>query len=884
MTSPLEEHISTRLAERGRVFVFPSEVVASFWRRRALTGPTRAVREDRFLSWDAFKELHFARSDERRPANRLVRALFLDRLVDEIGPEGGPVTLLPPAHRGHASLRSLERLLPRLAALLPEHREPPPGSASPLMGDLIWLRRRYGSFLEENGLFEPAAGDLRPEGLPPTSIVYPGLIDDWGEFGPALTRGPAVGKVSVLDVPSPVPTVPFEVYPNTYDEIRGALGKVADLLSGGVDPDGIVVTLGDYDSLAPRLQEEARIRDIPLALRSGVAFDRYPVGRFFHSLGEAPNDYSALRRLLLDRAVPWRDREDSARLVRLATDFACLRTSRAYDGWRYAFRRGVRDVHERSRLQQRLTRLVRSMRAITTARSFEELRSALYSFLSRFIDGAGWAPADEAVFQRSASLLLDLVRQERILGFSPRSPWTFFLQTLAERRYVLQTEPHRVAVYPYRVAAGIEPEHHLVLGVSDSDARVVAEPASMLPEDERERLGAAGLDQTSAFLDAYRRPGAVLSYAARTGSGTAIAPPGMPEATPAPGHPDGFLADPYMEEEAWFFRGLAPATPAAEVQLAAARRTAATEVGGATRSARLHGRNLRLPWIPPRLYRDGMPVITATRLSAAMSCGLRVLYADVLELEEADFDPILEDPRRLGRLHHQVLERLYLRIAETDGIFDPERIEEYRSWAASALQVLLDGRPRDAVVLSLLEADVLSDAIVSDVAAVLDWDGRDHAGYRIGSIEESLEIVGDGYLLRGRIDRTLVAPDGGHALVDYKRNLKRGAGKRLLAESPAEERDYQMPVYLLLEGQAGRSVTEAAYFNVSEGRPFYVLGPEKAPLSDEANALAAEAATQEAITDYLGRLEAGDFAPRNGDRGCEGCGFRALCRMCYTSG
>ena len=59
-------------------FVFPSELTARFWCRRALrVSSRRSIISSRFLSWDQFKESCFAYPSTARPANRAIRMLFL---------------------------------------------------------------------------------------------------------------------------------------------------------------------------------------------------------------------------------------------------------------------------------------------------------------------------------------------------------------------------------------------------------------------------------------------------------------------------------------------------------------------------------------------------------------------------------------------------------------------------------------------------------------------------------------------------------------------------------------------------------------------------------------------------------------------------------------
>lgn len=68
---------------RGDVkFLFPSEVVADFWRCRILKEPgVKAVATDRFLSWDQFKEKSFAMNLRGTPVNNRIRRFYSEELL-----------------------------------------------------------------------------------------------------------------------------------------------------------------------------------------------------------------------------------------------------------------------------------------------------------------------------------------------------------------------------------------------------------------------------------------------------------------------------------------------------------------------------------------------------------------------------------------------------------------------------------------------------------------------------------------------------------------------------------------------------------------------------------------------------------------------------------
>ena len=101
------------------VLVFPSEVIAASWARRTaeLCG---AVRGDRFISWDRFKERCFFRQEEQRPANRLFRSIFVHHLLEKNERKAFFSVLVPPRYRHDGELyrSTLIAILPNLFGLV----------------------------------------------------------------------------------------------------------------------------------------------------------------------------------------------------------------------------------------------------------------------------------------------------------------------------------------------------------------------------------------------------------------------------------------------------------------------------------------------------------------------------------------------------------------------------------------------------------------------------------------------------------------------------------------------------------------------------------------------------------------------------------------------
>src|SRR6056297_1492380 len=93
--SRVEKIIGQYLDHRRDIFVFPSEVAGEYLLRKAvLQSDGRAIRSDRFISWDRLKEWEFSPSRERIPSNTLYRTLFSISLLEEHARKGSLLKLL----------------------------------------------------------------------------------------------------------------------------------------------------------------------------------------------------------------------------------------------------------------------------------------------------------------------------------------------------------------------------------------------------------------------------------------------------------------------------------------------------------------------------------------------------------------------------------------------------------------------------------------------------------------------------------------------------------------------------------------------------------------------------------------------------------------------
>ncbi|MEE8441189.1 MAG: PD-(D/E)XK nuclease family protein [Spirochaetia bacterium] len=879
-------------------WVFPSEIAAEFWRRAVIRRGTRvAVREDRLISWDTFKERAFEIRQEAVPTNRTIRTVFAERFIRENADRPVLHELIPPAFASDALgfTGAIESVLPRIPAALAAMGQPGSGRLSRICDDLRLLKGRYSSFMIDHGLFEPRWMDTsRYFRGGEYQLVAPELVDDFPEFQSALAALPRFNPGVSLDLE-------LTVFADTRSEIRSVLASVARLLDAGTDPEEIYVSVGDLEHLSDRLRQEGEKYQTPLIIRAGRMLSDSAVGRFIRDLGEVVTSgfgVGAVERLVLNRGIPWRDPTQNAALVlRGVAHGAIGGTSGPDPRWsRVGSRNGAR------RTGGLLDQLRRLLPKITNSSSFRELRSGFNELLSRLVVGTGWAAADERVLERSQDELRNLAAIEQHTGLIVDDPYRFWLDRLGEHPYVPQQSGSGVTVLPYRVGAATYPLHHFVMNATHAATSVVARPFPFLSEADRDELGAKAADRdlSSAFLNAYSVSGesVVFSASRSTFEGTAL-PAGLFVSS-------GRTRDVTSEEVA---RLRAEDSYSAEERFVDEYSPLGLQVLGAAayvRGASFGGpdftrnriddpdvRNIAVRRVRSRSNPDLLR-LSASHIDSFRVCPFGYLLTRGLNLAELTLEVSPDDPIELGKLYHDILAAFFDELARAGTRFRAEDLPALRKQLAAFADALY-GECRGMIPGIVYDAhreifDRVADAILRRDAQLIDG----HEALLVEAWQREQESR-DGFVLVGRVDRVTRAPDGSITLVDYKKSTlptktSVNAGSEVatgLAEiTPAERAEQtarlgsvQIPLYVRLLEAGDLRVASAGYFSLEKARYFPVLSdratiPEKACMNrerlDEVMML-----VDDVVASITGRINAGDFTCNDE---CAGCSMRSVCR------
>jgi ATP-dependent exoDNAse (exonuclease V) beta subunit len=235
----------------------------------------------------------------------------------------------------------------------------------------------------------------------------------------------------------------------------------------------------------------------------------------------------------------------------------------------------------------------------------------------------------------------------------------------------------------------------------------------------------------------------------------------------------------------------------------------------------------------------------------------------VRELDEVD-DEI--DQRALGRLTHQVLERLFRRFAD-EAMFPLRGAEAELELADEVCDdVIAEWRRTEPLGHPALFA-VKERQLRQEVAALLkaEIDRPPSEGCRPAHFERAFGPLAVGEVwLKGKIDRIDVG--GARAVVlDYKTGRLKSYAEHLKDEAVCVT-GWQLPMYAVaVRAELGHAEVEARFYSLKDAQTTKAVG---AP-PDFADRLGAVYAA----------MRDGDFAVRPRPDACERCGMEAACRV-----
>lgn len=887
-------------------YIFPSEIVASFWRKEILRreppgSGVSALRTDRYLSWDKFKEIRFSVERKEKPANKLIRSLFAADILSENGsPATGPVfraLINPDFLENSASFLSyIVSILPGLSVA--ESLDPQTVDKE-LYQDLHYLLGRYNSFLNENGLFEPGYERLPVSAVTDDAVLFfPEVLDDFHEYSSIIEQSESIKLVRHSTYRAREETN-LLLFDNQLYEIRWVLNQVEQLLEEGTEPDRIAITAATEDT-ADFLFREGALRGIPLLRRRGRNLLDYAPGRLFTLLQECyETDYSldSLKRLLLHHGYPWQTPQLGRRLIRFGIENHCI-SNFSVDRHRHnIWIQNLERLGMRSLLGFFKT-LSASISAIINAPDYKELRKRINGFISRFIDNDRWQGDGLRVLQRCFNVLDDLDdASARITGITSPPPFTMFINALKDELYVPVIRNEGVPVYPYRVAAGIYPEHHFVAGTTQAGTEITISGYPFLREDQKSRNGLNDIDLTDQFLSLYEFSGREVSLTCSKES--------LKGRELVPGY---FVLNNNIEERAreydrfiherLLWGGKAPKQNGNEPEeslqtiyqntiypLQYEGFTSISTTGFGEKSDDFTAVRIPSPELADRLASNrrndnGVLSLGHSDIADYQNCGFHYLLAHLLELEEMNYELAYFDPLLAGTFTHTVAYRLFQKIKKAHGRFRTDKIDEYRAFLEEVLNGVVRRWEKEETIFFPPVWAGFIDTVRRMVDRLLGEEAETFPEFDISELErsESLAVNENTVLLKGRIDR-LSQTDNGTAVIDYKRTLR--LTRKDCIGNDTLPVTYQLPFYAYLLENNGIPVSSCSYYGMRNGTYKHLFGENLKGAWLDRNGLDRLTELMELqLERLLAGMKEGDYRVTGNE--CGGCPYRSVCREKYT--
>ena len=921
----LFEDIRERIEDPNTCFVFPSELTARFWCKRALHFlKTKSIPTNRFLSWDQFKEncMDYASRDQpvRRAANRALRLLFLYGQLERNRRNPYLRQIIPPQYAGEPRifLESLQRLLPVLHRVEAVRSRWPRFSRERLK-DLEDLYTGYRAFLHRFRLFEPNYEQPRfSPGNRKYILFFPELIEDYGEFADLLS-----GQVRQVPVPPDIRRgTSLRVFQTLPEEIRAAIRQCATLLDRGVGPEQIVLTVGQLSELEPLLRREAQLYALPLQFHLGKPLCEFPQALMLHKaykVVESSFSLNTMKALLLCRSIPWKQERLCRALIRLALDGRIVGNTPSADNWELSIESSRQNGNPRrlplSRISAFYSTLKHRLIRLASADTFGELKNCLISFTADFLDLKALHDEEVKIYQFAMDTLEELERADELItegadqaagsGIAaaggaaiaggaadtrgrPRPAFPVWWLYLAQRLYVPGRYAAGIPVYPFRVSEGMRPEHHIVINASQAATNHTIRRYPFLKLHEEQQIPGVQRELASAHLQLYSHSGedVLFSYARRDFQRSNLPPPlflaqGIRTVEITASDPGDAYA---LERRAWI-RG--SSFPLQQIQKAGYRAASVGALGIKKIDAagqNLEDQNLIRTLAESQHDDTGRFRISATALEHFGLCPFRFLWERLLGVSEEAYEATMVDPIDFGILLHRAVEMFFAGIqsggSESSGALSVEHTEEYRGQLRRIVsRICSDYRRRNPTLLEPIVSEIRR-RVEQLILAFLDVELEMMGEERVEGTEVPLEALVEELdtVLVGTIDRLSRNPDG-YTLIDYKKKYVPTRGDLFSPQAVS----VQMPFYIHLMEQNGRPVSRAAYYSFENKRYHFVFGGPKTNMAGVEDVHRSVEEVRGRIVEMKERISAGNY--RIGGipaTNCARCRLLEICRSGYS--
>ncbi len=896
----VEDIIRREQNNRGSFFVFPSELVSTFWRQKSLklgrTHPRaadevcdqgkKAVLMDKFLSWDKFKEKTFALNMSFTPINKHIRTLFASSLLEENKKTGDLFKgiIRPEYSEGSNSFLSwIISVLTEVKSFRENSLLRDIPLADGVRDDLDLLYDRYMKFLNDREMFEPSwvqaqITDIGEEYF----LFFSDVIDDYKDFARDLEDS-AVVHIINEDIK---PITALEHYHSSAIELKSLLISIGSLLDTGVKVRDISITLPDMDGWRVDLEAEASLRSIPLDFRQGKSLSEYPGGKLFQiilSCEKSGFSLPSMKQMLLNLSIPWKDKAIARDLFHFGVDHHCFRNYRLHDRKIDVWDNALAGSIEKD-LSEFYKGLKSGIEKISSGKNFGEIKIAVQMFISIFLDTDYWKAETLREFQFCLDTLNDLEDASLKAGdLEYGSACDIWLSAIEDRIYVKRSEITGISVFPYRVAAGASYLWHFIPGFSQDATSVVKSKYMFLKDNQRKLLSGLESDFTENFINLYNISGEniIFSFSMDSFSGPSLPPSRfvLEKAVREVKSNSGGVEDEYRTERRYWSGDNSLPVRIFPVMKKGADFSFINAFGSKSvdYTKDLIGNSVLKELITAGLINEnGNLSVSPSSLDQFSTCPYLFLFQKGFGISENEYKEVFIDHPVFGQIIHECFDEFFKYVDDSGPEFSLSLLEEYKIEIHSIIDSVFNrytalGKDFIAPVWKYCR-EFTRNKLVSFIEVEADQ----FPGFRLVSAEKKYSYLREDQKieLNGRIDRVSFKGDK-TAIIDYKKkNHLKKADMKPDGDGPAT---FQIPFYTYLIEKSGLKVSSASYYDVTNCRYDHVYNPDaKKSWCSEKEMLVLIDKLEQSVNLMDERIKNGDFTV-NPD-GCGSCSFRRICR------
>ncbi len=824
--------IKTDIHNQQSIFVFPTNVAATAWAELLLKEEiVDAVSLDRFIAWDTFKADCIRSSQQNKtsiPAT--LRKFFAMNMIEKNKKNIIFSSIINPEYLHTSASFSdwIAGILPQLAGW----EEKILSAKLTLVldeedNDLRILKREYQQFLDSNNLFDPAWE--RPPFFDDGNtyfVIYPEILADFSEYKEILEQTKTIRLIHLEKTLSEKTVLQ---YTNTRSELRETALFIRELCKPiekggkGLSWNDVAISVADISSFEKYIEKDFSLYNIPFSIRSGKTLGDYPIGKLFVLIKNCYTEnfsFNSIKNLILDPVFPWKNLIVQEHLIEFGMKYNCLCSYDGLDVWLDAFQK----VTSEERASEFYKQLKKSITSLVTATSFSYIMQHYIAFRNTFFDMSILSDEQDKIMSRCITELSALIELEKDFPDATHceDPYSFFIEQLSEKEYVLQSAKCGVNIFPYKLATCAPFRQHIIIDSSQASLTISNQRLHFLRDDKRSALGIKDENVSNNFIELYTQASNEpirFSFSQSSLNGFQIPFNGLqPKEVITSMESETNIThssyiDNYLKERGVFLNG--------DIQLDSIH---SLQKEGFTNWAKTfipHDENeleqfieVLKSIIKNKFYKGTRLQVSATTLKSFYECPIKWIFTKVLKLEDYIIESTLLDDVFLGTFYHEVIKRVLTTFKKAKNPLsvtsDNLLSVQIQGHIADTLNMVIDDFPHSCGItgLSNLTIEIFisqKDIYLQKIIDFFTMFSLYFNGSYIRDVELEIQVEKDEYDLVGKIDCILDFPgndfiEQGIFIIDFKTGNS-PARNICIKQKDNDIKDFQLPLYVYMYEQ-----------------------------------------------------------------------------------